>query len=79
MDLFLYFETKHSKKMEDEHTTRTNDTIILLVLVGAVGVTMVMLTLILIRLGTLDRRLRSFKPSPPIFQGGRSGVEFFYI
>lgn len=70
---------------QDQHIPPANNTKLLLLLLLLFGfVTMVLLTVMLVRMGSLDRRIgRLVSLSPAIGGGGvrfrRPGVEFFYV
>lgn len=71
--------------MDDHELTETlvvrDNTTVLLTLVMFVFVTMVILTILLVRFGNLNRSLNRIIPSytPPRFQGGGDDVRFFYM
>jgi len=59
---------------DNEPTRDVTITGLLLVLLFVLFVTMVLLTIILVRMGSLDNKLNTFMSRVPL----RGGVEFFY-
>ena len=59
---------------DNEHTRDVTNTGLLLVLLFVLFVTMVLLSVILVRMGSLDDKLNTFMARTPL----RGGVEFFY-
>jgi len=82
----VFFYGSKVKKMSDDQPTPIivvrDNTGILLLLLLFVFVTMVLLTVTLVRLGSLDRKVGQLRPPPPrpLRAGaGDSGVDFFYV